>query len=98
MTKFNLTTALSERREQVIAKYNTLTTEEFFDGCTLRQFMIEVMNMCQMNNIKSSTRLNNFLPMTLGQIYVAHSKVSGSDAATEQLKKRYEGTSYMSMV
>lgn len=96
--QFNLTEALKERREIVIAKYNTLTEERFFDGITLRNFMIEVMNMCQINRIASEKTLDRQLPYFMGDIYFNHSKVTGTDTVTANLKNQYQGTAFMAMV
>lgn len=96
--QFNLTESLKERRENVIAKYNSLTEERFFDGITLRNFMIEVMNMCQINRIASEKTLDRQLPYFMGEIYFNHSKVTAFDAVTANLKKQYQGTAFMAMV
>ena len=60
----------------VIAKHCELTKEKYFDGCTLRQFMVEIMNACTMNNIRSDKRLGNMLPYLMGDIYFNHSKIT----------------------
>ena len=96
--QFNLTEALKERRESVIAKYNSLTQNKFFDGITLRNFMIEVMNTCMVNRIASEKTLDRMLPMIMGEIAFNHSKVSGCDIVTENLRNKYNGTAYMAMV
>lgn len=75
-SKFDLKQALSDRRESVIAKYNALADEKYFDGCTLRNFMLEILNMCVMNNIRSDKRLDNLLPDIMGNIYFNHSKIT----------------------
>lgn len=98
MKTFNLTSELSERREIVIAKYNNLTENKFFDGCTLRNFMLEVMRMCQMNHIGSTKTLDSKLPFILGQIATNHSRIQGDDRLTNELKAKYQGTAFMAMV
>lgn len=97
-TTFELTTWLSENREQVISKYNNLTTEEFFNGITLKNFMIQVMKSMQMQNIKSEKRAASMLPFLMSNVSFNNSTVTGSDKKTEDLKAKYEGTSFMAMV
>lgn len=52
-TKFNLQNFLSQNREIVISEYEELKKEKFFNNITLRNFMIQVMNLMAMQNIKS---------------------------------------------
>lgn len=96
--QFNLTEALKERRENVIANYNSLTKDRFFDGITLRNFMVEVMNMCKINRIASEKTLDRMLPIIMGEIYFNHSKVTAFDAVTANLKNQYQGTAFMALV
>lgn len=95
---FELTTWLSENREQVISKYNNLAAEEFFNGISLKDFMVQVLKSMQMQNIKSAKRAASMLPFLMGSVYFNNSKVTGSDKKTEALKAKYEGTSFMAMV
>lgn len=96
--KFNIKEGLTAQRETVINKYNMLTGEEFFDGCTLKQFMLEVMNMCVINRIASETTLKRMLPIFLGDIYFSHSKVSARDAKTETMKKNMPNQQWAALV
>lgn len=73
-TRFNLQAYLHENREQVINKFNELTKERFYDGCTLKTFMVEVMNMMAIN-VRGQKSADNFLPHAIGYVYVNHSKV-----------------------
>ena len=98
MKTFNLTEELTKRRESVIAEYNSLTAEKFFDGCSLRTFMVEVMQMCQINRIGSAKTLDAKLPFFMGKVYVKHSKVQAEDKQTAALKAKYQGTAFMAMV
>ena len=66
---FELTTWLSENREQVISKYNKLTSEEFFNGISLKDFMVQVLQSMQMQNIKSAKRAASMLPFLMGNVY-----------------------------
>jgi len=53
MKTFELKNWMSENREVVISKYNQLTTEKFFSGIALKNFMIEIFNLMSINNPKS---------------------------------------------
>lgn len=98
MKTFNLTEQLSKRREQVIAKYNELTNEQFFDGCTLRTFMVEIMQMCQINHIASEKTLDAKLAFFIGNIYCSHKKIQGTDKVTNALRNKYQCTAFMALV
>lgn len=97
-TKLNLTEALRSRREMVINKYNDLTAERFFDGVSLKGFMIDVMNGCIAARVTTENSLNRMLPIIMGQVYVDHSKVMATDVVTENLRSQYKGTAYMALV
>lgn len=97
-TKFNLTEALASRREMVINKYNSLTDERFFDGVSLKGFMIDVMNGCIAARVTTENSLNRMLPIIMGQVYVDHSNVMATDMVTEKLRGQYKGTAYMALV
>lgn len=98
MKRFDLIEGLKANREVVIEKYNKLAQDENFDGITLKAFMNEVVRICQMNRISSEKMLVNKLPLFLGNIYVQHSRIIAYDAVTEDLKRKYQGTSFMAMV
>ena len=98
MKKFNLTEELTKRRESVIAKYNSLTAEKFYDGCSLRTVMVEVLQMCQMNRIASAKTLDAKLPFFMSNVYVQHSRIQAEDKLTAALKAKYQGTAFMAMV
>lgn len=98
MKTFNLTEELSQRREIVINKYNSLTENNFFDGCTLRSFMLEVMQMCKNNRISSVKTLEAKLPLFCGFVASNHSRILGGDKVTADLKAKYQGTAFMAMV
>lgn len=95
---FELKTWLSENRETVISKYNALTNEQFFNGITLKDFMIQVLRSMEMQNIKSANRAASMLPFLMGNVYFNNSKVTGNDKKTEELRAKYQGTSFMAMV
>lgn len=96
--KFEIKTWLSENRETVIAKHTKLTSEIFYNGITLKDFMIQVMNVLIRNNVKSEKTADKVLTLALGEVYVNNSKVFANDFKTDALKDKYKGTAYMAMV
>jgi hypothetical protein len=86
--KFELKAWLTENKETVIAKYNQLSTEKFFDGVTVRDFMIEVMQGMTNNNCKSANKASSVLPFVMGDIYFNHSTVEAFDTMTARLKSQ----------
>ena len=96
MAAFNLKNWLGENRELVISKYNDLTNERFYDGVTLKVFMLEVMNL--MSQFKSAKMCANTLPTMIGNVYFEHSRVFAEDKVTDALREKHEGTAYMALV
>lgn len=96
--KFELKTWLSENREVIIAKYNALTNEQYFNGITLKEFMVAVMQMMINNNIKSDKRAAQMLPFLMGNVYMNNSNVYAQDKVTERLASQHQGTAFMAMV
>ena len=72
--KFDTMAFLKENREMVIAKYNKLTEERFFDGITLKDFMTEVMNTMKRNYITKKNAMST-LQDVMGFIFCDHSRV-----------------------
>lgn len=97
-TQFELKTWLSENRETVIGKYEKLTKEKFFNGITLKDFMLQAMSVLVRNNVKSEKTASKILLIALGEIYMNNSKVIANDFKTDALKAKYSGTAYMAMV
>ena len=98
MTTFELKNWMSENRETVISKYNKLTNEANYNGIALRGFMIQVMAIMQMNNIKSEKKAFSMLPIALGEVYNNNSRIVANDNVTESLKAKYDGTAAMALV
>lgn len=96
--KFEITNWLSENREIVISKYEALKAEQFFNGISLKDFMIQILSAMQINNVKSDKRAASMLPFLMGNVYFNNSKVTGNDKVTDALKAKYNGTAYMAMV
>ena len=55
-SKFELKSWMTENREVVIADYNKMTVHQFFSGISLKEFMLKVYELMEMNNVKSKKR------------------------------------------
>jgi len=97
-TTFEIKTWLSENREIVISEYAKLENEKFFNGMSLKDFMVAVLNAMIRNNVKSEKRAANLLPFLMGDIYFNNSKVEAIDRTTNNLRAKFAGTAYMAMV
>lgn len=97
-SKFNLKTFLGENRDQVISQFENLKTEKFYNGVSLKQFMVEVFQQMDRNNPKSEKKALSLLPFVMGDVYFNNSNVNAVDYRTEALRKKYEGTAYMALV
>jgi len=95
---FEVKSFLSENRELVIEKYNTLTTYEFYNGITLHNFMLQVMQLMVINNPRSEKTAKSTLLFALGEVTFENSKLFGRDIKTEKLTAKYAGTAAMAMV
>lgn len=95
MKTFEIKTWLSENREVVIEKYNKLATEKFFNGISLKDFMLQVLS--GMKEIKSEKRAAKMLPFVIGDVYFNNSKIQ-NNGLDEKFTAQYKGTAYMAMV
>lgn len=73
--KFEITNWMSENREVVIAKYEALKNEQYFNGISLKDFMVQVLNLMVINNVKSENRAASMLPFLMGNVYFKNSKI-----------------------
>ena len=96
--KFELKNWMTENRGIVLAKFEALQNEKFYNGISLKNFMTEVFYSMVRNNVKSEKTATSKLAMLMGQIYVDNSRVEGRDIVTERLESQYKGTSFMAMV
>lgn len=67
-TTFELNSWMSLNREIVISEYNKMTTEKFFNGCSLKQFMCEVLHLMKMNNVRSEKTAASKLPYLMSDV------------------------------
>lgn len=97
-TQFELKNWMTENRETVISKYEELTKEEFFNGISMRDFMVKVMNTMVMNNVRSAKRAANMLPSIMENIYYSNCEIQVVNDLDAKMKSKYEGTAYMALV
>jgi len=71
---FNLQNFLSENRNTVIEQYNDISTNYFFTGITLKDFMLKVYNDLANNNPRSEKRAASLLPTILGAVAFNNSR------------------------
>jgi hypothetical protein len=96
--KFELKNFMTENREVVISKFEALQNEQFYNGISLKSFMIEIFNSMVRNNVKSEKTATSKLSFLMGQIYVENSRVEGRDMISEKLENKYKGTAFIAMV
>ena len=48
--KFEIKAWLGSKREEIISNYNKLTTEENFNGISLKEFMLKILSVMEINN------------------------------------------------
>lgn len=97
-TQFELKSWMTENRETVINNYSQLATEPFFNGITLKEFMIEVMRIMTINNPKSDKRAASLLPYIISNVYASNCEVQVVNDLDEKLAAKYQGTAYMALV
>lgn len=98
MKKFELKSWMTENREIVIESHKNLTTEEHYNGISLKDFMVQVYRLMEINNPRSEKRAASLLPDLMEDVYWKNKRIEGNDATTERLAKKYEGTAAMALV
>ena len=98
MKTFELKNWMSENRETVISKYNKLTNEANYNGISLRDFMVQVMSIMQINNVKSEKRAASMLQIAMSEVYNNNSRIIGNDKVTDALRAKYNGTAAIALV
>ncbi len=71
---FNLQNFLSENRNTIIASYEAITTNQFFTGISLKDFMLKIISRMNDNNPKSEKRAASLLPTILGEVAYNNSR------------------------
>jgi len=97
-TAFTTQNFLANNREYVIAKYNEISVNEFFNGISLKEFMMQVLTIMNNNNPKSEKRAASLLADVVSLVMVKNTKIEAQDKVTERLTNKYNGTAYMALV
>jgi len=71
---FNLQKFLSENRNTIIASYEAITTNQFFTGISLKDFMLKIISRMNDNNPKYEKRAASLLPTILGEVAYNNSR------------------------
>ena len=95
---FNLKDFLTANKETVLINYEKLTKQEFYNGITLKDFMLQVLNVMQNNNPKSEKRASSLLPMLISMTLVSNSRMECVNNLDDKMRAKYNGTAYMAMV
>tara|TARA_R110000868_G_scaffold119513_4_gene317254 strand:+ start:929 stop:1231 length:303 start_codon:yes stop_codon:yes gene_type:complete len=96
--KFELKAWLTENKETVIASYTKLTAEKFFNGITLKDFMVAVMQGMANNSPKSANKASSVLLFVMGDIYFNNSNVDSFDAVTARLKSQAPNQQWSALI
>lgn len=85
-----------------MSTFEKMTTERFYNGITLVDFMVEVMDVYTRTYTDKKGNVTakgmRMLAYVLGDVYFANSKIDAMDNKTDTLRDKYKGTAYMSMV
>lgn len=96
--QFDLKSYMTAKREIVINAHVKASQSQFFNGVTLRDFMIDVYNQMALNSPKSEKRADSIIDFVVSNVVVKHTKVHANDSVTDALKAKYNGTAFMALV
>lgn len=97
-TTFDLRAWMTQNREMVIASHEKLTNEKFFNGISLRDFMVQVYNRMLENNPKSDKRALTLIGGILESVSHQNSKIGTPNSKDSKLSAKYAGTAFMALV
>jgi hypothetical protein len=95
---FELKTWLSENRTSVLVKYDELQKEQNFSGISLKDFMVKILNLMTINNVKSEKRAFSMLSTIIEVVYTANVKIEVVRDRDTETANKYKGTAYMALV
>lgn len=95
---FELRNWMTQNREMVIASYKQLTNEKFFNGISLKDFMVQVYNRMVENNPKSDKRASSLIGGILESVSHNNSKIGTPNSMDAKLSAKYSGTAFMALV
>jgi DNA-directed RNA polymerase subunit E'/Rpb7 len=96
--KFELKSWLTENREVVIANYNKITAHQFFSGISLKDFMLKVYQLMEINNVKSEKRAASMLWSLTDRVVADNTKIEVVRDRDAEMANKYKGTAYMALV
>ena len=97
-SKFELKSWMTENREVVIADYNKMTAHQFFSGISLKEFMLKVYELMELNNVKSEKRAASMLPNLSDNVVMNNTKIEVLRNRDAEMANKYKGTAYMALV
>lgn len=97
-SKFELKSWMTENREVVIADYNKMTAHQFFSGIPLKEFMLKVYELMEINNVKSEKRAASMLPNLTDNVVMNNTKIEVLRNRDAEMANKYKGTAYMALV
>lgn len=97
-TTFELRNWMTQNREMVIASYEQLTKEKFFNGISLKDFMVQVYNRMLENNPKSEKRASSLIGGILESVSHKNSKIGTPSSIDAKMSAKYAGTAFMALV
>lgn len=97
-SNFDIKNFLTANREMVIAKYNDAQSNEFFNGMSLRDFMVKVMNSVSANRPASEKTAARFLEMAVSFAVSEATKIGVVNDLDKAMARKYNGTAYMALV
>ena len=96
--KFELKKYMSENRNTVIEIFGKLQDEKFYNGISLKEFMMQVLNLMNINNPKSVKKADSLLTSMCFRVLNSNSEIEVINDLDKKMEQKYQGTAYMSMV
>lgn len=97
-TTFDLRNWMTQNREIVIVSYEQLTKEKFFNGISLKDFMVQVYNRMVENNPKSDKKASSLIGSILESVSHKNSKIGTPNSIDTKISAKYAGTAFMALV
>lgn len=97
-TTFELKAWMSENRNLVISNYTNLTNETHFNGISLKEFMVQILDSMVLNGVKSEKRAASLLPSLVEMAFVNNSTMGVRNNLDEKFAAKYENSAYMALV
>lgn len=87
--QFVIKEALTDIREKIIAKFNNLKNDKFYDGVSLKVFMTEILEAANRNadRMKSQKQFDAKIMFLVGDVITRHKKIGGNNLDKLDAKK-----------